>query len=192
MQAYALGESLMSGTENSGGLKLAILVGLLAVLGYFWLQESGWISPRADSESRPQTSAPSATQANSASTEITGERLRECVEVASDTRLSPSSDKIVSSPTADLRPVWVVSGRVRNVCQTDLSDLSFRIEVSRKKTGELLDTAEILLKGTAFASTTRGFVQNVQLRIPSPDWTWDMTPERARLPVGSKGGEGEK
>lgn len=72
---------------------------------------------------------------------------------------------------------------MRNTCPESFEDVTFSIQIEEPKTGEQLDTSEIVLKGTTLGLATRGFVQNVQLRIESRNWTWYMTPLRARHAV---------
>ena len=93
-------------------------------------------------------------------------------------RLAKSS---VVPVTGDLRPFWRVSGRVRNNCQRDISDVTFIVVVNKKDTNEQLDTSELILKGTTAANTTRGLEQDVHLRIAGREWDWNIYPINGRL-----------
>ncbi len=89
--------------------------------------------------------------------------------------------KSLSIPlTGDRRPLWRVSGRVQNICNSDFTDVTFTIVVRNKNGSEVLDTAELTLKGTLARYSTRGFVEEIQLRIEQQGWQWDITPDRAK------------
>ena len=171
--------------EGHRGLKLLILAALVAVLGYFYLEKSASIpstSETATTNKPDSVATPPQTVTTPLVNEATQKQLLECIEVSqTDTWMVKSKDQIISSPSGDLRPVWTISGRVRNSCPSDFSDLILRVEAFRKNTDEQLDSAEVVLHGTTSAFSTRGFVQNVQLRIPRPDYDWNMTPVGARL-----------
>jgi len=83
--------------------------------------------------------------------------------------------------TGDLRPFWRISGRVRNNCPRELTDVTFSIVVVKKKTYEQLDTSELTVKGTIPPYSTRGIEENVHLRIAVPDWEWNITPSRGGI-----------
>jgi hypothetical protein len=108
--------------------KITLAIFLAAVLGYIALDGNGCDTTKSPSP----TATPPPTKAADTSPEVTAEATKQdllrCVEVTKETRLSPSQARIVSSPTGDLRPVWIVSGRVRNTCPESFEDLTFSIE----------------------------------------------------------------
>jgi len=105
--------------------------------------------------------------------------LSRCLQIQNgDTRMGPSSSRIISG---DVRPLWRISGRVQNTCGLAFADIVFDIHVSSKDGSESLDSDELTLKGTLAPYSTRGFVQEVQLRIEQQGWNWNMSPSRAKI-----------
>jgi hypothetical protein len=107
--------------------------------------------------------------------------VQSCLEFLPDTTLSRSSKVQLSG---DLRPFWRVSGRVRNGCAYDVSDVTFFIVVYKKGSSyEQLDTSELTFKGTIAAKSTRGIEEDVQLRIAIRDgsWGWNIYPISGQL-----------
>jgi hypothetical protein len=108
--------------------------------------------------------------------------LQLCLDVLPGTTLARSS----VIPMGDLRPLWRVSGRVSNNCYSEMSDIKFFIVVSKKKNSEQLDTAELILRGTIPAHSTRGIEEDIHLRIAvrDGDWQWNMYPVDGRFVPG--------
>ena len=104
--------------------------------------------------------------------------IQSCLVFLPDTTLSRSSSVPI---TGDLRPLWRVSGRVRNNCQREISDITFFIVAYKKDSFEQLDASELTLKGTIAAASTRGIEENVHLRIAVRDWGWNIYPTNGRL-----------
>jgi hypothetical protein len=101
--------------------------------------------------------------------------LKSCVEVKSDATLARSPDIPVAG---DLRPR--ISGRV-HTCSHDITDLTLTLDVYQKGTFEELDSAVLTLKGTIPAHTTRGFVEEVHLRLPENGWEWYIEPIKGEV-----------
>jgi hypothetical protein len=80
----------------------------------------------------------------------------------------------------DLRPLWRIAGRLTSACYVTFSDVAFDVTVTAKD-GSVLDSGELLLKGTVAPMATRGFEQQIHLRIDKPGWTWTMSPSRAQV-----------
>jgi len=108
--------------------------------------------------------------------------LQFCLGVLPGTTLSRSS----VIPMGDLRPLWRVSGRVHNNCYSEMSDIRFFIVVSKKDSSEQLDTAELTLRGTIPALSTRGIEEDMHLRIAvrDGDWQWSIHPVDGRFVPG--------
>ncbi len=108
--------------------------------------------------------------------------LQICLDVLPGTTMLRSS----VIPMGDLRPLWRVSGRVRNNCYSEMSDIRFFVVVSKKNTSEQLDTAELNLRGTIPALSTRGIEEDIHLRIAvrDGDWQWNMYPVDGRFVPG--------
>lgn len=109
------------------------------------------------------------------------EMLKTCLEIiATDTALARASSAVVPM-TGDLRPLWRVSGRVRNRCPNQFSDVTYLIHIYRKNTIEELDSTELIISGTIEPDSTRGFEQTVHLRINEPKWEWNLYPIKGKI-----------
>jgi hypothetical protein len=73
-------------------------------------------------------------------------------------------------------PLWNVSGRLRNNCAKEFSEVKLSIHVFRKGTEDELDSTELAVAGAIQPNSTRGFEQNVHLRIVAKDWEWHINP----------------
>ena len=107
------------------------------------------------------------------------EMLKTCLEIdPPDTSLVRASSVPV---TGDLRPLWRVSGRVRNKCPNEFYDVEYLIHVYRKNAIVELDSTELIISGTIAANSTRGFEQTVHLRINEQNWDWFLYPIKGKI-----------
>jgi hypothetical protein len=105
-------------------------------------------------------------------------RLIDCVQVQrEETRMEPSNT--IRAITGDLRPRWRISGRVENSCALRFEHVVFEVAVGTKDTP--LDSGELTLEGTILPFETRGFVQEIPLRIDKSGWTWSIWPIRGEI-----------
>jgi len=81
----------------------------------------------------------------------------------------------------DLRPIWNVSGRIRNNSDVDVKSVSIRIEVTQKAidklgnaTNSVVDSATLVIDMDIPADSVGSFSRTIQL-MPPPDakWTWN-------------------
>jgi len=104
--------------------------------------------------------------------------LATCLFVLPDTTLSATVEVPMGG---DLRPIWRVSGRVRNICPREMTNVTFLIQVLKKSDAEQLDTAEFTLNGSIAPNATRGIEENVRLRMATKGWTWSAVPIRGQV-----------
>jgi hypothetical protein len=153
-----------------------IALSLLLVLPVYGCDAGG----RAEQPSQRQAQTKDVKSHESDGHENVTAVIQSCLAFLSDTTLSKSSSVPI---TGDLRPQWRVSGRVRNNCERDISEVTFFIVAFKKDSFEELDTTELTLKGAIAANSTRGIEENVQLRITLKDgaWAWNIYPTSGRL-----------
>jgi hypothetical protein len=75
----------------------------------------------------------------------------------------------------DLRPYWVVSGRIHNDTALPVKDIHLHITIRTKGSEEEIDSAELILKNEIPADDTVSFMQNIQLLPTQGAWEWDCT-----------------
>jgi hypothetical protein len=89
-----------------------------------------------------------------------------------DAAMSRSSDRIVSSPTHDLRPLYPVTGRIRNNSTFTARSLRVRISVLDTTMKEV-DGTELDIKTPIPPGSVRAFDQQIQIMPPGGKWTWN-------------------
>jgi hypothetical protein len=168
--------------ESRRGLKLAILAGLVAVLGYLALEENGWIhtsetaitaqQPNQQPQSPPQTATPPKPQ---------DEQINlDGIELF-DLEMRPLATRAI---TGDVRPFYLVSGRIQNSTGKTLRSVTIRIFVqsngspiqsSRQynKDWQNFDEADVHVDGPIHDGI-RGFSQQIQVLPPrGKAWTFE-------------------
>jgi hypothetical protein len=92
-----------------------------------------------------------------------------------------SNDRVV---TGDLmRPLWIVSGRIRNYSGEDLAHLQLQIHIFQRRNegnGTLRDEASLDFETDIPAGTVGAFSRQVQLLPPQNAWDWDWVVIEAR------------
>ncbi len=177
----------MADTKSSGGLKSLILAGLVAVLGYFYLEENGSIPHTSETAVTAPKQPQSTVQSVPIPTEVENIDLEE-IELfdlemrASDTR----------ALTGDTRPYYMVSGRIENDSGKTLRSVTIRIRVEStgspdqadphyNKDWQIFDQADVEVRGP-IPPLMRGFSQQVQLLPPrGKAWTWEANVTRATV-----------
>jgi len=76
--------------------------------------------------------------------------------------------------TGDLRPIWVVSGRIKNNSPQQLAEVLLRITVVKRGTVEPVDEADLRLDTDIAPLGVSSFSRNVQLLPPQQAWEWDL------------------
>ena len=179
----------MADAESSGRLKLAVLAGLVAVLGYFYAEENGWIphtSETATTAQQPKQQPQSTSQsvpvpkADEGHIDLWDIKLFDLEMRASDVR----------ALTGDVRPSYLVSGRIENDTGKTLGSVTIRILVEStgspdkadphyNKYWQIFDQADLEIRGP-IPPFMRGFSQQVQLLPPrGKAWTWEANVVRA-------------
>jgi muconolactone delta-isomerase len=80
----------------------------------------------------------------------------------------------------DLRPIWIVSGRIRNLSDIDIKSVSISVRVeSRPPHFDLLDESILKIDVDIPAHSIASFSRDVQLLPPSIPWQWAWSVEKA-------------
>jgi len=166
---------------------LAILAGILAVLGYFYLEANGWI-PHA---SETTTTAPQSKQHPHSSAQSGPlPKQEEHIDLdrieLSDLEMRPSGTRAI---TGDVRPFYLVSERIDNETGKTLASVTIRVLVQSigspveanphyNKDWQLFDQADLQVDGP-IPPSIRGFSQQVQV-LPPKGKAWTLGAEVLR------------
>jgi hypothetical protein len=77
--------------------------------------------------------------------------------------------------SGDLRPFWIVSGRIENHTVLPVKNIRLRITLRYRGTLTDVDSADVILKDELSAGTTSSFMQAIQILPPDKPWEWDCT-----------------
>lgn len=91
---------------------------------------------------------------------LTAEEIKKCLD-AEDVALEPSQDRIISG---DLRPRWIVSGRITSGYWNDLKSVKVLITAIDKTTFAVLDTAEFEVDDVP-SESAKGFRREIPLMV---------------------------
>ena len=72
----------------------------------------------------------------------------------------------------DLRPIWIVSGRITNYSPDELKSVTIQIEILKKSDQSSVDQASITVDADIPSVATVGFSREVQLLPPDVPWNW--------------------
>lgn len=75
----------------------------------------------------------------------------------------------------DLRPLWIVSGRIRNDSATELKSVTVKISIISSASSNELDTAQLTVDSDIPPGSVVSFKRGVQLLPPSSGWRWSWT-----------------
>ena len=106
------------------------------------------------------------------------------VPVVVDPDLISLSDGNMDRSTAfridgDLRPLWIVSGRIRNNSATELRSVILKISIISKASSIELDTAQLTVDADFPPDSAVSFKRTVQLLPPSSGWGWTWSVVKA-------------
>jgi hypothetical protein len=73
----------------------------------------------------------------------------------------------------DLRPIWNVSGRIRNNSDVEVKSVSIRIQVTEKATDRVVDAATLVIDISIPPDSVGSFSRTVQLMPPETQWNWN-------------------
>ena len=77
--------------------------------------------------------------------------------------------------SGDLRPFWIVSGRIENNTVLPVKNIHLRITLRYRGTLTDVDSADVVLKDELSAGTTSSFMQAIQILPPDKAWEWDCS-----------------
>lgn len=83
------------------------------------------------------------------------------------------------SISGDLRPTWIVSGRIRNHSAVDLQSVSVSVRIYSKASTNLMDEAILKVDTNIPAHSVVSLSRNVQLLPPDDAWNWDWAVVKA-------------
>jgi hypothetical protein len=72
----------------------------------------------------------------------------------------------------DLRPFWIVSGRIENHSDMELERVTFRISINSKASSTAVDTATFVVDTDIPPHSTGSFKREIQILPPSSAWGW--------------------
>jgi len=81
------------------------------------------------------------------------------------------------SVNGDLRPFWLVSGRLKNESSSELKSVTIRITVTSKASSEVIDGATLQIDTDIPSGAVGSFAREIQLMPPDTggwDWTYDI------------------
>ncbi len=75
----------------------------------------------------------------------------------------------------DLRPIWIVSGRIRNNSDVEVKSVSIRIQITSKTKDEdkVVDATTLTIDTDIPPDSVSSFSRTVQLMPPNTEWNWN-------------------
>lgn len=74
--------------------------------------------------------------------------------------------------SGDLRPIWIVSGRIRNNSSSELGHVTVRINVTGKATSDQFDGATLKIDTDIPPGSVGSFTRDIQIMPPTVPWAW--------------------
>jgi hypothetical protein len=133
------------------------------------------VDKTTSTDPQPVTSSAPATPTTPAPATIPQEQIE-----LFDGSMARSNERIL---TGDLRPLWIVSGRIRNYSGEDLAHLRLQVHIFERRNegnGTLRDEANLDLETDIPAGGVGSFSRQVQLLPPPKAWDWDWVVVEAR------------
>jgi hypothetical protein len=90
----------------------------------------------------------------------------------SDLLLGRSNDGMINT-NGDMRPFWIVSGRVENTTDSPVKNIRLQVRIGNKDGDTDLDSAVLILKDEVPPYSTVSFKRAVQLLLPEKGWAWN-------------------
>jgi hypothetical protein len=173
----------MTETKSNSGLKLAILAGLVAVLGYLYLEENGSIAHTSETavSAQKRNQQPQSMTQPMPVAKAEGEQINLDGIELSDLEMRPLAARAI---TGDVRPFYLVSGRIQNSTGKTLRSVTIRIFVQTtgspiqanpryNKDWQNFDEADVHVDGPIHDGV-RGFSQQIQVLPPrGKAWTFE-------------------
>ena len=79
----------------------------------------------------------------------------------------------------DLRPFWIVSGRIRNHSALELRNVTFKISINSRATSSEVDTANLAIDTDILPGSIGSFSREIQILPPNGGWDWSYAVIRA-------------
>jgi hypothetical protein len=76
----------------------------------------------------------------------------------------------------DLRPVWTVTGRLRNLSSIEIKSVSLKIGIFKKSDSEVVDEAILVIDMDLLPSGIGSFSRDIQILPPESPWGWSCEP----------------
>ncbi len=73
----------------------------------------------------------------------------------------------------DLRPVWTVSGRIRNHSSSELKSVSLKIQIQAKSTADVVDENVLVVDTEIPPGSISSFSRDIQIMPPDIPWAWN-------------------
>jgi len=94
--------------------------------------------------------------------ELTKDQIRACIYEGGNQTLEPSP---IFATSGDMRPVWIVTGKVENRCEYALKSVKIRITAYNKANrADILDTADLTVDDVP-ARSVRAYKRDIQLIV---------------------------
>jgi len=146
---------------------LALLLVLCAMLG---CAPSSSIQPQPQSQKALLKSNQASPTPSTATSELSTDSAQTLINLSD---LVLERDRTGAFNTnGDLRPFWIVSGRITNLSGSTVTILRLKLIATEKNTGHDLDTAVITIKQEIPKDATVSFRRDVQLMLPASGWGW--------------------
>jgi hypothetical protein len=72
----------------------------------------------------------------------------------------------------DLRPFWVVSGRIKNESSMELKSVTIRIYVNSRASSQVVDQATLQIDTDILSGSVGSFRREIQILPPNTGWDW--------------------
>jgi hypothetical protein len=72
----------------------------------------------------------------------------------------------------DLRPIWIVTGRIRNHSDKEIKSVTLRIDITPKSTAQVVDETTLTIDIDILPYAVGSFSRDIQMMPPNTDWDW--------------------
>jgi hypothetical protein len=72
----------------------------------------------------------------------------------------------------DLRPFWIVSGRINNYSPVELKSVTIRIDVTSRASSQVVDQATLQIDTEIPSGSIGSFSREIQILPPDTGWDW--------------------
>jgi len=86
--------------------------------------------------------------------------------------------------SGDLRPIYIVSGRIKNATGFTVKDVQIQVHIIRKAGGLEVDSSRLTVGTPIPALETISFRQEIQIQPSQSAWEWTYEPIEAKIVPG--------